>query len=274
MTAITYTLVPTLLLMLYAALLTTWITVAYHADKRLEQLAIRAGYGLLAAHFIWIVGITIFQRQVPIVSLGQISVFLGLLIWAGQTYMQRRISQRMLVLLPTAAVVFLLFVSVVAGMRPAASSDVMQGVRVAFHVTLSLAGLAMLMGAGVYGTGYMILHRQIKTRSFGHLFGSLPSMDELHRLRIGAVRMAWLLITISLLLATVWMLFGKSREAVFHSHLREMGILWLVVTLLAFGDRIRWMNQHRSAGITMMFTIVTLMIVLISVIGIYAGAAA
>lgn len=271
MSLILYALLPALMLLVFGGLLAVWIQLAYRPDSKLERAVSHAGVWALAGYALWIFLITIVQRQIPIVTMGQLSAFLGLLIWADQAYVQRKTNQRMLVLLPVATVTVLLLVSIVAGVRPEAAPLIMQGPWVAFHVTLSLAGIAMLMGGGVYGAGYMILHRQIKKHTFGHLFARLPSMDDMHRLRNTAVYVSWLLITISLLTATVWMFLMKSADGIIHSHLHPMALLWLGISLLALLEKARWFGHVRLAKMTIILVLHVIGLLLVSMSGILIG---
>lgn len=271
MSLILYALLPALLLLLFGGLLAAWIQLAYRPDSKLEQAASRAGLWALALYAVWMLLITIVQRQIPIVTLGQLTAFLGLLIWADQAYVHHKTNQRMLVLLPVGTVVALLLVAIVAGVRPESAPAVMRGPWVAFHVTLSLAGVAMLMGGGVYGIGYVILHRQIKRHTFGQLFARLPSLDDMHRLRNIAVYVSWLLITVSLLTATVWMLLMKSAAGIIHSHLHPMVMLWIGVTLLALLARMRRLSHVRLAKMTVILVLHVLGLLLLSVLGIFSG---
>jgi hypothetical protein len=263
---------PAVMLMLCGAMLAMWIYVAYRPDKSMERVATKIGFGTLGIYLLWMALITTVQKQLPIANGGQIVAFLGFLIWADQTLVESRIRQRALALLPLTAVTVLNLAGLIMGVKPVMTHDIMSGAWVAFHVTLSLAGAAMILGAGVYGGGYAILHHQIKTKSFGGLFSRLPSMEEIHRLRKLAVYLSWTLISLSLASATIWALLTKSVEALIHSHIREMAILWTVVSMLALTERLRRLNQHRMAILTLLLLAVMTAVMMFSVLSIFAGA--
>jgi ABC-type uncharacterized transport system permease subunit len=274
MNLIVYALLPGLMLLMYGGLLSTYVHIAYQPDRRMETAAAHAGHVTLGLYALWMTLITISQNQLPILNAGQVAAFLGFLIWADQSLVQLKVRQRMLALLPIAAVTLLLLIGIVAGARPDEIPPKVHGPWVAFHITLSLAGVAMLMGAGVYGAGYLILHRQMKTRSFGSLFSRLPSMEEIHRLRVVAVGVGWLLITVSLFSSSVWMLLYKSLDDILHSHLAGMIGLWLAVSGLALADRKRWASARRMAALTLALMGIVLLLIVATVIGIFAGAGA
>jgi ABC-type uncharacterized transport system permease subunit len=272
MALVVYALFPALLLLAYGGLLSTYIHMAYQPDKRIETAASHAGMVTLAVYALWMVLITVQQDQVPIANVGQIAAFLGFLIWADTSYVQLRVRQRMLAMLPIAAVAFLLLIGVVAGARPDVLPKAMTGPFAATHITVSLAGVAMLMGAGVFGAGYLILHRQIKSRHFSGLFSRLPSMEDVNRQRAVAVYTGWLLITLSLIASTIWFFIYHVGESPVHPHLAGMGFLWLGVSALALAEKLRWLSQHRLAMVSVGFAGFVLVLILMTVIGFLAGA--
>jgi ABC-type uncharacterized transport system permease subunit len=274
MNLVVYALLPGLMLLLYGGLLSTYIHIAYQPDRRLETAAAHAGTVTLAVYAVWMILITLLQKQLPITNAGQVAAFLGFLIWADQSLVQFKVRQRMLSLLPIAAVTFLLLVGIVVGSRPEGIPRVVTGPWAAFHITLSLAGFAMLLGAGAYGAGYLILHRQMKSRKFGSLFSRLPSMEEINYLRTMAVSIGWLLITISLVSAAVWMLNFKPLSEIFHGHLAGMTGLWVIVSALALADHMLWGTQRRMATLTVGLTVFVLLLIVATVIGFFAGGAA
>lgn len=274
MTLVVYALFPALMLLVYGGLLSTYIHIAYAPDRKIETGASHTGMVALGVYALWMVLITIQQGQVPIANGGQVAAFLGFLIWADQSLVQLKVRQRMLSLLPIAAVTVLLVIGLVIGARSDSTPQAVQGPWIAFHVTLSLAGVAMLMGGGVYGAGYLILNHQMKTRGFGGLFSRLPSLEEIHRLRKMAVYAGWLLITASLLSMIAWMLWLKSKGEILHPHLAGMSVLWVAVSVLALAEKLRWAGQRRLAALTLSLTVVVLMLILATVIGVFAGAKA
>lgn len=261
------------MLLLYGGLLSTYIHIAYQPDRRLENAASHAGLVTLGLYAIWMALITFSQKQLPIANAGQVAAFLGFLIWADQSIAQFKVRQRMLALLPIAAVTFLLLIGLVVGSRPEGIPHVVTGPWAAFHITLSLAGIAMLLGAGVYGAGYLIVHRQMKSRRVGSFFSRLPSMEEINYLRTMTISVGWLLITISIVSAVVWMVFYKSLSDIFHGHLAGMTGLWLVVSTLALADHLLWGGQKRMATLTVGLMGFVLLLIVATVIGFFAGGA-
>jgi ABC-type uncharacterized transport system permease subunit len=272
MTVLAFSVFPALMLLLYGGLVATWIHLVREPDGHIESVALRIGWVVLALYLIWMVLITTAQNQVPVATIGQLAAFLGFLVWASQSYVQLRVRQRLLVILPLTAVVLLIFIGVVAGVAPSATPKAILGMGAAFHITLSLAAVAMLLGSGVFGAGALILHRQIAHRAFGPLFSSLPSLDEMNRLRAEAVNVGWLLITVSLASAVVWMRFFRTESKIMESHLHPMLTLWVIVTALAAAARFKWLGKHRLAAASVILAGLVLALILVSILEFFAGA--
>lgn len=268
---LTYTLLPAILLLFFGGLLAIWVTLYHKPDEVLEKLADKIGWTTLLVYAGWLIMLTVEQRQIPILTAGQISVFLGFLIWTDQLLVQRKISQRMLVVLPLITVILLLLVGIAGGFKHKSAPDELHSAWSAVHIVLSMAGVAMLLGSGVYGMGSMLLRRELKSRKFGRLFSSLPSMDEMHKLRAFALYLGWLLITVSFASSVVFMFIEKSGTPSFFSHLHEMFALWGVSTLLALSERWRWFGDQKQARLTVAMSALIFLLITGSVLQIFFG---
>ncbi len=266
-----YTLFPAVMLLFFGGLLALWITLYHKPDEVLERITLRVGWATLLAYAIWLTMLTSEQRQIPILTAGQISVFLGFLIWMDQLIVQRSISQKILVMLPLATVIALILFGIAGGLRHTSAPDELHSAWSAVHIVLSMAGVAMLFGSGVYGAGSMLLRRELISRKFGRLFSSLPSMDEMHKLRALALYLGWLLITVSFASAIVFMILEKSGNPSFFSHLHEMFALWVVATLLALSERLRWFGDHKQARLTVAMSALIFLLITGSVLQIFFG---
>lgn len=272
MTLLTFRILPAILLLSYGGLLTTWLQLYRRPDEHLERGALRFGWITLGVYLAWIGLITLAQSQIPVLSVGQICAFLGLLIWADQLYVHQKIAQRLLVILPLGAVIALLLIAVAAGVQPRPGApEQVQEPWSAVHITISLAGLAMLFGGGVYGAGSLLLHRQLVSRRFGRLFSALPSLGDMHRLRTIALFVGWSLITLSLASSVVFMVVANEGTPSFFSHLHSMFALWLIVSLLALSERRNWLGDHRQARLAVGVSLLILLLVTASVLGMYTG---
>lgn len=267
----TYTLFPAVMLLFFGGLLAMWITLYHKPDELLERIAKRIGWTTLVLYALWLTSLTYQQRQIPILTPGQISVFLGFLIWMDQLLVERRVSQRMLVVLPLITVVLLLLAGIAGGFRHTTAPDELHSAWSAVHIVLSMAGIAMLFGSGVYGAGSMLLRRELMSRKFGRLFSTLPSMDVMHKLRAVAIYHGWLLITVSFASAVVFMLIEKSGSPSFFSHLHEMFGLWGVSSLLALSEKLHWLGDQKQARLTVAMSMIIFLLITGSVLQIFFG---
>lgn len=268
---LTYTLFPAIMLLFFGGLLAMWITLYHKPDELLERISGRIGWITLGLYAIWLTMLTIDQRQIPILTAGQISVFLSFLIWMDQLLVERRVSQRMLVVLPLITVILLLLAGIAGGLRHTTAPDKLHSAWSAVHIVMSMAGVAMLFGSGVYGAGSMLLRRELKNRKFGRLFSTLPSMDVMHKLRAVAIYHGWLLITLSFASAVLFMFIENSGSPSFFSHLHEMFALWGVASLLVLSERFHWLGDQKQARLTVAMSALIFLLITGSVLQIFFG---
>lgn len=264
-----YTLFPGLMLMVFGALLSLWLMLYHRPDEQLERVAVRAGWITLALYAVWLIALSVSQRQLPILTAGQISIFLGFMVWMDQLLVERRVSQRMLTMLPIVIVTLLLLTGIAGGLRHTDAPRELHSAWSAVHILLSTAGVAMLFGSGVYGAGAILLRRVLVQKKFGRLFSALPSMDAMHRLRALAVYHGWLLITVSFASSVLFMFIERSGTPSFFAHLHEMFALWTVATVLAVSERWHWLGDQRQAKLTVALTSVIFLLLAGSVTQIF-----
>lgn len=263
---------PLLLLTCSGGLLAAWLILAGRPDRRLEEGVVKSGTVLAFLLAAWVIGLLLVQRQLPVLNPGQVIAFLAVLIWIGHSITQRRVRQRLLTLMPLGAVVLLLLAGIASGLEPGANiPEGLKGPRAAFHISLSLAGVAMLLGSGVFGAGQLVLHKQIKKRSFGTWFQHLPSLNDLDRLRRMTLAAGWLLITASVGSAMIAFYLETPREGAMLSHLHPMLTLWFLITALALADRRRWLGSQRLAQGSLILSALMVILIVVSVVEVFTG---
>lgn len=272
MNLVLYSLFPALMLLLFGGLISTWLHLVYRPDGAVEAKLTRAGHGGLGLFVLWLGLLTAQQGQVPVVTVGQIAAFLAFLIWAGQSFVETRVKQRLLAVLPMGAVVVFILIGIVAGVRPDVVPEAMQNSGVALHVMILLAGLAMLLGSGVFGLGSLVLHRRLAARKFDEVLQHLPSLEEMYRLRRVTLYGGWLLITVSLVAAFVWAWTMKPDERMMSSHMHPMLTLWVTVSALCLAERFRWLKRQRLATLAVILSAAVLVLTVVSLVGIFVGA--
>ena len=266
-----YTVLPQLMLLVFGGLLGVWAILLRRADLKLEKGAGRIGRLGAALYLLWLVGITVLQNQLPMLNPGQLAFFLGGLVWFGQCWVQRSVDQRLFALLPLLGVVLLLLAGLIMGLHPEAPAEQLLGWGAAIHVTLSLAGIALLLGCGVYGAGHVILHWNIRRRHFNAWFQRLPSLGDLDRLRRRSLVSGWVLVTVSLLSALVWAARQPNDRDTIVSHLHPMILLAVILLALVAADRFRVLSANKLAVGCVIMSAVVLSLLGVSVVEIFAG---
>ncbi|HOX24148.1 MAG TPA: hypothetical protein PLL30_00160 [Candidatus Krumholzibacteria bacterium] len=267
-----YRVLPQTLLLLFGALLGIWGILVRRADLGLEKAAVRIGWIGAACLLAWLVAVTALQRQLPMLSPGQLAFFLGSLVWLGQCYAQRHVDQRLFAVLPLVGVAGLMAFGLAMGLRPGeVPTKSLLSAGAAVHVTMSLAGVALLLGCGVYASGHVILDWHIRRRRFDAWFQRLPSLGDLDRLRRLTLVTGWALVTASLLSALVWTRVRPSAEPTVISHLHPMVLLAVILAVLVVADRQRWLSAHRLAVGCVVMSGLVLALLTVSVVEIFAG---
>jgi ABC-type uncharacterized transport system permease subunit len=266
-----YTIAPLLLLVYFSALTGLWVVLVRRSDQRLEGAAGAVGLTGAAMWAAWILGVTAYQGQVPVLNVGQLALFLGGLVWIEQAFVQRRVNQRLFTLLPLAGVVTLVLVGIAVGSTVAEVPEKLRGLRATLHITLSLAGIAMLLGSGVFAAGQVILHGHLRKRDFDVWFQRLPSLDDLDHLRRLTLGAGWLLVTVSLVSSFVWLHMRPSDSGVMMSHLHPMILLAVLITALLVADRFHWLSAQRLASLSLALSAVVMVLLLVSVVEIFLG---
>ncbi|MBL7033898.1 MAG: hypothetical protein ISR91_07100 [Candidatus Delongbacteria bacterium] len=274
MSIILFRVIPLLLLVTFSGLLALWAVILKTSDRGLEHYSTIGNTLLGWCYLFWIAAIYWYQGETPILNAGQLTVFLGGLVWWGQNISHRRVRQRMLIMLPLGAVILFLLAGLLLGLEAHTYQKALVEGNTALHIVISLAGVAMLLGSGVYGAGQFLLHRQIKKRSFGHWFNLLPSLQDLNRLRRFALVLGWLLVTISLLSAFIGTPSGEGTMGSVVSHLHPVLTLWIIITLLVTADRLPFFASEKLAFVSFVLSLAMLILLLVSVVGIYWGSPA
>lgn len=100
----------------------------------------------------------------------------------------------------------------VAGDAPSTASAAVlgEGPFMAFHVGAVLAAYASFALACVIGITYVLLFRELKTRTPGMFFSRLPPLQVLDRMNMRAVTVGWCLLTVGLIAGGLWLAEARS----------------------------------------------------------------
>jgi HemX protein len=271
MIAVVFSLLPAIILVSFGGLLATWIHLVNRPDNKIETLATRISWIALFLYLAWMIILSVYQGQLPFVSIGQLLAFFGFLIWGAHIYVQRKVKQGILVIAPIITVIAMTLMSLIIGTQPVQVPDMFSSVWVSFHITFAVAGAVLVQGAGIHSLGYVILHRQIKQRKFGPLFTLLPSLEDLARLRTVAILTGWLLISFGMIGGIVWMGIRTEFFEILTGHLGIAIIFWIIISITAVANRFRWLSQYQLSGFSVILSAVILILIFVSIIVTYPG---
>ncbi len=136
-----------------------------------------------------------------------------------------------------------------------------------FHTSGSLLGLAFLAVAFAAAALYLVLHRELKGKSFGAIYSFLPSLDQLDRLNRVALALGFPVLTAGIVLGVAFARISGpgSTEPTDVRHIVWGTIAWAALGVVSFGRMKGWINgrraAHASAICFVLILIVYLMIV-------------
>lgn len=272
MSEIYFQLLPLLILALAGGLAAGWGVMAPRRNVGVENFLVKSGFGLLGLLGIWVIAITAIQKQLPILTPGQLMFLIATTTWIAHNLMQIQIRQRLLSLLPLLAILILSVAGLLIGLRtPDYPADPLLGFRPAVHVLLSLTGMSLLAGNGVFAAGQLILHHQLKSHHYGAWFERLPSLQEMSRLRSITLLYGWLVITLVAIVAFVWfrLLPGNAHGVVSHYH--PMLTFWAITGGLLLAEKRRWLSPRQLATASICLSAVMVTLLTISLIEIFRG---
>jgi ABC-type transport system involved in cytochrome c biogenesis permease subunit len=259
-------------LFLTSCLIVGWVIYIFRPAVKLEELLNNTGYALLLIFLITITLITIYQQQIPILNPGQVVLFLAGMTWFGHCTLQVSIKQKVLSLLPLGTILILIITSICLGIETRdISFEPLFGIRSAIHVSFAMLGLSMLIGSGIFASGYLLMNRQLKTHNFGVWFKHLPSLMDMNRLRTHSLCYGWIAITLLIIIASVWTLLTPSSSHVIPSHVHPTVLIWVITGVLGAANRYRWLKTYILASLSLATSVLVLALLFVSLIEFFSG---
>jgi ABC-type transport system involved in cytochrome c biogenesis permease subunit len=94
--------------------------------------------------------------------------------------------------------------------QPADLPGFFQGRFLALHVGALLSAYASFALAFVIGITYVLLFRELKTRTPGVFFSRLPPLQVLDRMNMRAITVGWFLLTVGLIAGVFWLMDARA----------------------------------------------------------------
>jgi len=113
-----------------------------------------------------------------------------------------------------------------------------------FHVTAALAGYSAITLSAVYGFLYLMLYHEIKQTRFGAVYRKLPSLENLERMSVMAIWLAFFFLAAAMLAGVVWLPQAFSDFSYADPKLIGTVFIWLLYgAALAARRSTRWKGR-------------------------------
>jgi HemX protein len=144
--------------------------------------------------------------------------------------------------------------AIAVGWRPFDQPRGAQGVWLASHVAFGFAGIAALATAAAAGALYLVEHRELKSRRFGSIFRSFPSLETLDRVNhLGSIT-AWVALTLGVMLAAGYAATYGGLDA---PRVVWGAVAWLAAGVLAASRQLAgWRARRAAVAATVAFGVV------------------
>jgi ABC-type uncharacterized transport system permease subunit len=168
---------------------------------------------------------------------------------------------------PFAGLVTLL--SRTVGLAPMLEPQGAQGVWLVAHVALSFLGIAAFGTAAAAGTMYLVQRRELRSRRFGQVLRLFPPLATLDRVNHLASLVAWLGLTVGVVLAVSYAVVYHSIDA---PKIVWAAAAWAGVSVIAFGRVLAGWQARRAALLTTLsFGAVLVLYVVLRAVGATPG---
>ncbi len=106
-----------------------------------------------------------------------------------------------------------------------------------FHVLSAISGFSAFAISAVYGILYLMLYHNLKKNSFGLIYEKLPNLEKLERMAMVAIGIGFILLTVAILIGSVWLVRSVEHYSLFDPKLIGTIIVWLVYGAGLLGRR-------------------------------------
>lgn len=97
-----------------------------------------------------------------------------------------------------------------------------------FHVLSALLGYSAFAVSAVYGFLYIMLYNNIKKNRFGIIYDNLPNLETLERMAVVSVITGFVLLTIAIVVGTVWLPRAFAEFSYFDPKLVGTALVWIM----------------------------------------------
>ena len=157
----------------------------------------------------------------------------------------------------------------VVGLAPMVEPQGARGVWLVAHVALSFLGIAAFGTAAAAGTMYLVQRHELRSRRFGQVLRLFPPLATLDRVNHLASLVAWLGLTVGVVLAASYAVVYHTVDA---PKIVWAAAAWAGVSVIAFGRVLAgWQARRAALFTTVSFGAVLVLYVVLRAVGATPG---
>jgi ABC-type transport system involved in cytochrome c biogenesis permease subunit len=215
---------------LYLAAAWIYGTAFFQDTESTRKLKTPALVILLLLHSFYLVARTILFNHPPITSVFEILTVVAFALAASYRIIefQTQIKNTGFFILSLAflfQVISSFFIVDLLEVKP-----VLQSHLLGFHVLSAISGFSAFAISAVYGVLYLMLYHNLKKNQFGLIYEKLPNLEKLERMAVVAVTVGFVLLTIAILVGSVWL-----PRAIEHYSFLDPKFIGTVITWFVYG---------------------------------------
>ncbi len=159
---------------------------------------------MAAIHLLYLVLCTVEYRHVPVANVWEVFTFVAFAMVAVYLALEWRWKDQATGVFLLVPVLFFQVLSSAFVTHTREVEEILRSPLFGLHVLSAMLGYVALSVAAVYGSMYILLHRELKKHRVGLIFRRLPNLETLSRLNMGAVLFGWTGLTLAIVLGSVW----------------------------------------------------------------------
>lgn len=190
-------------------------------------------------------------------------VFLGI---AGMCVLTSRRTQGVMALLAPFVTILLIASLPAAGVKTEPIPHQVPGTTLVLHLVVAFAGYSLFSLASILGCAYLVQDHNLKHRNFGTVFERLPALETLDHLMSRLIGIAFLLLTVSLVLG-FYLVYESGSGSEWFSDPKVVStmVTWALCALLVHMCANVGQHGRRVA----LLTVIGLLFIMFSMVGIH-----
>jgi cytochrome c-type biogenesis protein CcsB len=237
--------------LLYLVAAVSYLAYLLAPKPRLAKAATGVLCAALVVHVVTIVDRWIELEVTPVTNFREALSFFALALAGIYLALQIRFDRPVLgaFVMPLAAVA--MFSAVLLPHGGTQVPDTLRSTWLPIHISMAFLGDAAFAVAAAVASAYLIMESKMKRKTFGGVFGRLPSLESLDDLNYNLVRFGFVLLSMAILTGTLWA--GQLWESYFSWEPRQLSamVAWMLYAGLIVSRWLAGWRGRRAAVITL-----------------------